>query len=53
MSTFQDKYKIGSYPLYHTEYETFDAVKNLLDKDFEVDPLTPLSLHVLSLCPSV
>ncbi|XP_025104545.1 N-acetylated-alpha-linked acidic dipeptidase 2-like [Pomacea canaliculata] len=29
------KYKIGSYPLYHTEYETFEAVKTLLDKEFK------------------
>uniref|UniRef100_A0A0B7B9R7 Peptidase M28 domain-containing protein n=1 Tax=Arion vulgaris TaxID=1028688 RepID=A0A0B7B9R7_9EUPU len=28
-------YKMSSYPLYHTEYETFDLVKEQYDKDFE------------------
>ncbi|XP_025105253.1 putative N-acetylated-alpha-linked acidic dipeptidase [Pomacea canaliculata] len=30
-----NKYPIGSYPLYHTEYETFDAMKRLIDTDFK------------------
>ncbi|XP_041370396.1 putative N-acetylated-alpha-linked acidic dipeptidase [Gigantopelta aegis] len=30
-----DKYKISSYPLYHSVYETFYAVKNLMDKQFK------------------
>ncbi|XP_070181932.1 putative N-acetylated-alpha-linked acidic dipeptidase [Littorina saxatilis] len=29
-----NKYKLGSYSLYHTEYETFETVKRLLDHDF-------------------
>ncbi|XP_025105254.1 N-acetylated-alpha-linked acidic dipeptidase-like protein [Pomacea canaliculata] len=29
-----NKYPIAFYPLYHTEYETFDAVKRLIDPDF-------------------
>ncbi|KAK3712655.1 hypothetical protein RRG08_058558 [Elysia crispata] len=29
------KYQLPSYPLYHTEYETFDIVKNQYDKGFE------------------
>lgn len=33
---FQVKYKIGSYPLYHSKYETFYAVDKLLDPGFQV-----------------
>ncbi|XP_067680231.1 N-acetylated-alpha-linked acidic dipeptidase 2-like [Haliotis asinina] len=29
------KYKVDFYPLYHTVYETFYAVKNIMDKQFE------------------
>ncbi|KAK3712657.1 hypothetical protein RRG08_058560 [Elysia crispata] len=29
------KYRMSSYPLYHTEYETFDIVKNQYDRDFQ------------------
>ncbi|XP_046552048.1 N-acetylated-alpha-linked acidic dipeptidase 2-like [Haliotis rubra] len=29
------KYKIGSYPLYHSEYETFYAVKHFVDPEFK------------------
>ncbi|XP_067681222.1 N-acetylated-alpha-linked acidic dipeptidase 2-like [Haliotis asinina] len=29
------KYKVASYPLYHSVYETFYAVKNIIDKEFE------------------
>ncbi|RUS84604.1 hypothetical protein EGW08_007631 [Elysia chlorotica] len=29
------KYRLSSYPLYHTEYETFDIVKNQYDTNFE------------------
>lgn len=28
-------YSLGSYPLYHTEYETFDTMNNLLDHGFQ------------------
>ncbi|BFZ07500.1 hypothetical protein BsWGS_10539 [Bradybaena similaris] len=41
ITTLDIKYKYGSqyrmsqYPLYHTEYETFDLVKQQIDKDFE------------------
>lgn len=31
----EDKYKIGSYPLYHSKYETFYAVDKLLDPGFQ------------------
>ncbi|KAK7493450.1 hypothetical protein BaRGS_00015350 [Batillaria attramentaria] len=31
----RSKYQIASYPLYHTEHETFYAVKNLIDPDFK------------------
>ncbi|KAK7493452.1 hypothetical protein BaRGS_00015352 [Batillaria attramentaria] len=34
-SAGQPEYRIASYPLYHTEYETFDAVKNLFDPEFK------------------
>ncbi|XP_071079773.1 N-acetylated-alpha-linked acidic dipeptidase 2-like [Haliotis cracherodii] len=30
-----NKYKVASYPLYHSVYETFYAVKNIIDKEFE------------------
>ncbi|PVD38719.1 hypothetical protein C0Q70_01340 [Pomacea canaliculata] len=30
-----NKYPIAFYPLYHTEYETFDAMKRLIDPDFK------------------
>ncbi|KAK7502667.1 hypothetical protein BaRGS_00005917 [Batillaria attramentaria] len=30
-----NKYKLGSYPLYHTEYETFKTMQGYLDRDFE------------------
>uniref|UniRef100_A0A0B7AYA9 Peptidase M28 domain-containing protein n=1 Tax=Arion vulgaris TaxID=1028688 RepID=A0A0B7AYA9_9EUPU len=34
--TYSNKvYKVPSYPLYHTEYETFDMVKGQLDQNFE------------------
>ncbi|XP_046330416.2 N-acetylated-alpha-linked acidic dipeptidase 2-like isoform X2 [Haliotis rufescens] len=29
------RWRIGSYPLYHTEYETFYAVKNFVDPEFK------------------
>ncbi|GFO21487.1 N-acetylated-alpha-linked acidic dipeptidase 2 [Plakobranchus ocellatus] len=29
------KYRVPSYPLYHTEYETFDIVKRQYDRDFQ------------------
>ncbi|KAK7493451.1 hypothetical protein BaRGS_00015351 [Batillaria attramentaria] len=28
-------YNLGSYPLYHTEYETFDTMERLVDRGFE------------------
>ena len=33
---FQEKYKIASYPLYHSKYETFFAVDKYLDPGFQV-----------------
>ncbi|GFR95335.1 N-acetylated-alpha-linked acidic dipeptidase 2, partial [Elysia marginata] len=30
------KYRLPSYPLYHTEYETFDIVKTQHDRNFEI-----------------
>ncbi|CAG5118527.1 unnamed protein product, partial [Candidula unifasciata] len=32
---YGSKYQMSQYPLYHTEYETFDLVKQQVDRNFE------------------
>lgn len=38
----------GYYPLYHTIYETFDAVKNFIDPDFSFHKCMSLFLSELA-----
>ncbi|XP_030070036.1 glutamate carboxypeptidase 2 isoform X2 [Microcaecilia unicolor] len=33
--TFDEKYPISSYPMYHSVYETFNLVSRIMDRDFK------------------
>ena len=35
--SLQNQYKISSYPLYHSKYETFKVVDEIMDRGFKVE----------------